>query len=77
MPLPILSGITQMVYMEHFFRLVLLCGVYVVPLHFMDIEDKFIIQVAGIIGIVIAYFLALFIMKKLKQRNDKQEENNG
>lgn len=76
MPLENGSGIAKMEYMEHFFRLVLLCGIYVVPLHFMDIEDKFIIQVAGIIGIVIAYFLALFIMKKLKQRNERQEKDN-
>ncbi|MCQ2270785.1 MAG: hypothetical protein MJZ52_06130 [Bacteroidales bacterium] len=63
--------------MEHFFRLVLLCGVYIVPLHFMDIEDKFIIQVTGVIGIVVAYFLALFIMKKLKKRNEGKEKNNA
>lgn len=63
--------------MEHFFRLVLLYAVFIVPVHFLDIEDKFLIQVSGIVGITLAYFLALLILKKIQQRREKNEKQNG
>ncbi|MBO4654361.1 MAG: hypothetical protein J5644_02315 [Bacteroidales bacterium] len=55
--------------MEHIFRLFLLYVVYVVPIHFMDIEDKFIIQIGGILGITLAYIVAMLIIKKLRKKN--------
>jgi len=54
--------------MEHFFRLILLYAVYIVSVHFMDIEDKFIIQIGGIIGITLAYIVAMLIIKKRKKK---------
>jgi hypothetical protein len=53
--------------MEHIFRLILLYAVYVVPIHFMDIEDKFIIQIGGILGITVAYIIAILILNKKKK----------
>lgn len=55
--------------MEHAFRLILLYAVYIVPVHFMDIEDKFIIQIGGIIGITLAYIVAILIIKKMRKKN--------
>ena len=55
--------------MEHFFRLILLYAVYVVPIHFMEIDDKFIIQIGGILGITVAYIIAILILKKRKKQN--------
>ena len=57
--------------MEHIFRLVLLYTVYIVPTYFMEIDDKFIIQIGGILGITVAYIVAILILKKRK----KKEEN--
>jgi hypothetical protein len=34
----------------------------------MDIEDKFIIQIGGIIGITLAYIVAMLIIKKRKKK---------
>lgn len=56
--------------MEHFFRLILLYAVYIVPVHFMDIEDKFIIQIGGILGITLAYIIAILILKRRKKKED-------
>ena len=56
--------------MEHLFRLILLYAVYIVPIHFMDIEDKFIIQIGGIIGITLAYIVAMLIIKRRKKKED-------
>ena len=53
--------------MEHFFRLVLLYTVYIVPIYFMDIEDKFIIQIGGILGITVAYIVAILILNRIKK----------
>ena len=57
--------------MEHFFRLILLYAVYIVPVHFMDIEDKFIIQIGGVIGITLAYIVAMLIIKKMREKNGR------
>ena len=57
--------------MEHFFRLILLYAVYIVPVHFMDIEDKFIIQIGGVIGITLAYIVAMLIVKKMRKKNGR------
>ena len=57
--------------MEHIFRLVLLYAVYVVPIHFMDIEDKFIIQIGGILGITLAYIIAILIIKKMRKKKEQ------
>ena len=57
--------------MEHIFRLVLLYAVYVVPIHFMDIEDKFIIQIGGILGITLAYIIAMLIIKKMRKKKEQ------
>ena len=54
--------------MEHFFRLVLLYTVYIVPIYFMDIEDKFIIQIGGILGITVAYIVAILILNRIKKK---------
>ena len=56
--------------MEHVFRLVLLYAVYIVPVHFMDIEDKFIIQIGGVLGITVAYLVAMLIIKKLRKKKE-------
>ncbi len=56
--------------MEHIFRLFLLYAVYIVPIHFMDIEDKFIIQIGGILGITVAYLVAMLIIKKLRKKKE-------
>lgn len=56
--------------MEHLFRLILLYAVYIVPVHFMDIEDKFIIQIGGILGITLAYIIAILILKRRKKKED-------
>ena len=57
--------------MEHLFRLILLYAVYIVPVHFMDIEDKFIIQIGGVIGITLAYIVAMLIVKKMRKKNGR------
>ena len=57
--------------MEHAFRLILLYAVYIVPIHFMDIEDKFIIQIGGIIGITLAYIVAILIIKKMRKKKEQ------
>ena len=56
--------------MEHFFRLILLYAVYIVPIHFMDIEDKFIIQIGGVLGITLAYIIAILILKRRKKKEN-------
>lgn len=56
--------------MEHIFRLILLYAVYIVPVHFMDIEDKFIIQIGGVLGITVAYLVAMLIIKKLRKKKE-------
>lgn len=56
--------------MEHLFRLILLYAVYIVPIHFMDIEDKFIIQIGGVLGITLAYIIAILILKRRKKKED-------
>ena len=57
--------------MEHFFRLILLYAIYIVPVHFMEIEDKFIIQIGGIIGITLAYIVAMLIIKKMRKKKEQ------
>jgi cellobiose-specific phosphotransferase system component IIC len=36
----------------------------------MDIEDKFFIQIGGIIGITLAYIVAMLIIKRRKRKKD-------
>jgi hypothetical protein len=36
----------------------------------MDIEDKFIIQIGGIIGITLAYIVAMLIIKRRKKKEN-------
>lgn len=54
--------------MEHFFRLVLLYTVYIVPTYFMEIDDKFIIQIGGVLGITVAYVVAILILNRMKKK---------
>jgi hypothetical protein len=35
----------------------------------MEIDDKFIIQIGGILGITVAYIIAILILKKRKKQN--------
>ena len=60
--------------MEHLFRLFLLYAVYIVPTYFMEIEDKFIIQIGGVLGITVAYFVALLILKRMKKKKGQGSE---
>jgi len=60
--------------MEHLFRLFLLYAVYIVPTYFMEIEDKFIIQIGGVLGITVAYFVALLILKRMKKKKGQESE---
>lgn len=62
--------------MEHFFRLVLLYGICIIPLHFVKIENKFIIQIGAILGVTVAYVIAIFIIKKMNKKSEKQSEKN-
>ena len=56
--------------MEHIFRIFFLYAVFLVPTYFMEIDDKFIIQICGILGITVAYILAVLILKKRKKKQD-------
>lgn len=56
--------------MEHIFRLFLLYAVFLVPTYFMEIDDKFIIQICGILGISVAYIIAVLILKKRKKKQN-------
>ena len=60
--------------MEHLFRIVLLYAVFLVPTYFMEIEDKFIIQIGGMLGITVAYILAMVILKRKKRKSVEQKE---
>ena len=57
--------------MEHIFRLFLLYTVYIVPTYFMEIDDKFIIQIGGILGITVAYIVAILIIKKMRKKKEQ------
>lgn len=60
--------------MEHFFRLVLLYAVILVPLHFVEVDDKFVIEVCAMIGVTAAYGVAMLIFKTLKKKQHKNSE---
>lgn len=56
--------------MEHLFRIVLLYAVFLVPTYFMKIENKFIIQICGMLGITLAYVLSIVILKRKKKKSE-------
>lgn len=56
--------------MEHILRLFLFYAIYIVPLHFMHIENKFLIQIGGIIGITLAYIVAMLIIKRQRKKKE-------
>jgi hypothetical protein len=60
--------------MEHIFRIVLLYAVFLVPTYFMEIDDKFIIQIGGMLGITVAYVVSILILKRMKK---KKEQGQG
>lgn len=60
--------------MEHIFRIVLLYAVFLVPTYFMEIEDKFIIQIGGMLGITVAYIVAIVILNKMKKKKEDRGE---
>lgn len=60
--------------MKHFFKLVLLYAVFIVPIHFMDIEDKFILQISCMLGVTVAYVIAVLIINRKNKKNNEKAE---
>lgn len=60
--------------MKHFFKLVLLYACFIIPIHFMDIEDKFIVQVSCMLGVTVAYIIGILIIKRKNKKNNDNAE---
>ena len=55
--------------MQNVFRYFLLLGVYVVPIFFiMEDTEKFPILLFGVLGITIAFWLSIIILKRRKPK---------
>ena len=62
--------------MQNVFRYFLLLGVYMIPIYFiMDDAEKFPILLFGFVGITIAYWPALYFIKRRRTKDEGQKKN--
>ncbi len=61
--------------MHHAFRFVLLLALGIVPIYFMEIDDKFAIMIGWIIGATLAYIIGNYVLKRMQKKNlEKRDE---
>lgn len=54
--------------LEHIFRFVLLLAVGVVPIYFMEIDDKPAIMIGWVIGATLAYIIGNWILRNKRKK---------